>query len=258
MANHIQAVQRAFTILDALADAEETGLTLGEVSKNTGINASTAHHIIATLINQHMAEQDPHSKRYLLGLHIIELGQAAIHSTGFSQISGTYAERLADITGQTTNLIIFRGLHRIRILEAQRLHIIHIRGVTYEIQDLHATGSGKLLLAHLPPVDYAKYLSQTKLRQYLANTITNPEELSRELEQIRKVGYAEDREEFISGVRAITVPIYDATERVRGALDIIFPSFTIQDGEIERWITKACQIASELSQQLLAIGRVIY
>lgn len=256
---HIKSVDRAIQILDKLSISGKAGLSLSEVSTETGINVSTAHHLIATLLDKRVLEQDPISRRYRLGLHLIELGKTATYTTPYARIGGIHTENLAEITGQTVHLLLFRGLERIRILVAQRSDIVQIRSLPlpYAPKTLYATGSGKVLLAHLPDDELQAYLDSIQMHRYQDATLTDRYELITEIKRVKAVGYAEDHDEYNAGISAITVPVFDASNRVKGALDILFPSFISSEENLRQWITEACETAQAFSQQLLAGGHII-
>ena len=73
---HVAAVERAFTVLDALADGGELGTN--EIARRTGINASTVSRLLATLASARFVEHVPETGRYRLSLRLIELGNAVL------------------------------------------------------------------------------------------------------------------------------------------------------------------------------------
>jgi IclR family acetate operon transcriptional repressor len=250
----IQSVDRAMAILDVLATTGEQGLPLKEISTQLGINSSTVHHLLATLMQRNVVEQDPVSQFYRLGLHLIELGNAALASTSLTRIAKDYVERLADATAQSASLMLFHGSQRTIIIRApRRQHLLSAQSVPLDRSTLHASGSGKLLLAHLPPDRLQEYLDHTRLEGYSENTITDRAALLDELERIRTKGIAEDRAEYSFGVRCMSVPVKDASRRVIGCFDLVFPNIGLIEERLQEWATTAQQIAAELSDQLQKI-----
>ena len=69
----VGAVQRAFSVLDALAEAD-TELGTNEIARRTGINASSVSRLLATLVAGGLVEHVPDSGRYRLGLRLLQLG----------------------------------------------------------------------------------------------------------------------------------------------------------------------------------------
>jgi IclR family acetate operon transcriptional repressor len=253
----IQSVDRALAILDALAAAGEGGIALSDISKGIGINASTAHHLLATLMSRQVVEQDAASKRYRLGVHLVELGNAALGSTSLARVAGSYIGRLANLTGHTVSLMVFHGLLRTPLLQAQSRQMLSAKTAPLEISTLHATGSGKLLLAYLPDRDLQEYLGRVRLERFTGTTIADPDTLLQELARIRDEGISHDREEYGLGVRCIAAPIQDATLRTVGCLDLVFPTFGLTEECLQSWANAARQSAAELSAQLREIRLIV-
>jgi DNA-binding IclR family transcriptional regulator len=254
---HIQSVDRSLTIVDTLAKAGEPGLSLGEVSRDVGLNSSTVHHLLATLIYRQVVEQDTLSKNYRLGIHLIELGNAAKNSTSLTRLAKPFVEAAWETTKQGTSLLIFHGLVRTPILGLDSQRIFTAQRAPLEPTTLHATGSGKLLLAFLPEGDLEDYLQQYRLERFTANTISNRETLFTELEQIRQRGFALDCEEYGKGVRCISAPVQDATRRMAGCIDVVYPVSDNQNEQVEEWIKVITRNAAELSQKLRDFDLII-
>jgi IclR family acetate operon transcriptional repressor len=252
--NLIQSVERSIKILDVLAQSGNNGLGLGELSKQVGIRPSTAHHLLNTLINYQVTEQDPISKRYRLGIHLIRLGNSALASTTLARIARKPVEHLWKTTGQSCSFLAFNGLVRTQIIGSASQQMLTAKAAPLEISTLHATGSGKLLLAFLPEQELLDYLSRTRLERFTASTITETGKLVEELVQIRIQRYALDKEEYGLGVNCISAAVQDATQSVVGCLDLVFPVYNITPDLILEWIEKTCQDAAALTKQLHDIG----
>lgn len=252
--NLIQSVERSIKILDVLAHSGSNGLSLGEMSKQVGLGPSTAHHLINTLVTYQVAEQDPISKRYRLGLHLIELGNSALASTTLARIARQPIERLAQATGESCSLLVFNGLFRMKILGTNSQQMLSANAAPLETSTLHATGSGKLLLAFLPEQELKEYLSRTRLERFTASTLTDSEALLQELALIRLNRYALDREEYGPGVSCISAAVQDATQSVIGCLDLVFPVYQHTPEQITEWIEQTLQTAAALTRQFRDIG----
>lgn len=251
---HIQSIERSIKILDALAQSGSSGLSLGEISKQVGLGPSTAHHLVNTLVVFQVAEQDSISKRYRLGIHLIELGNSALLSTTLARIARQPVEQLAQSTGQSCSLLAFKGLFRTQILGTSSQQMLSAKTAPLEISSLHATGSGKLLLAFLPEQELQDYLSRTRLERFTSSTLTDSDKLVHELEQIRANRYALDREEYGLGVSCISAAVQDATQSVVGCLDLVFPVYQISIDQITEWIHETLQTAAALTRQLQDMG----
>ncbi len=254
----IQSVERALKILDVLSTGHEAGLPLHQISSEVGINPSTARHLLGTMVAAQVVEQDPSTKHYRLGIHLIELGNSALSSTGLARIARPFLEKLWDQTGKNVTLLLFHGLMRTAIVNMATHETLSARPAPIEINTMHATGSGKLLLAYLPDQEFAQFMKQTRLDRFNQNTITDPQKLVEELRDIRQKGYAIDREEHGIGIRCIATPVRDASWRVVGCLDLVFPVFNVSEEQIAAWVAASSSIAQELTSQLKAIGLIVH
>jgi DNA-binding IclR family transcriptional regulator len=89
---------------------------------------------------------------------------------------------------------------------------------------IHCTASGKLFLAHLPPPQAEEIIGRAPLVEYTRNTIRTAARLRRECDAIRVAGYSTDREEFIAGLIAVAVPVFDADHVLRAAIALHAPT----------------------------------
>jgi DNA-binding IclR family transcriptional regulator len=254
----IQSVERAVAIMDTLSRSHETGLTLGQISQEIGINPSTAHHLLGTMVHAQMVEQDPATRHYRLGIHLIELGNAALSSTGLARIARPYLEKLWQSTGKSITLLLFHGVMRTAIFSTTSREILSVRPAPLELNTLHATGSGKLALAFLPERELQQFLQHARLARFTSATITDPEKLVAELAHIRDHGYALDNEEHGENVRCISTPIRDASGRVVGCFDLVFPIYDVSETQMQEWVKASLDCAQELAQQLITIGLIVH
>ncbi|RPJ51440.1 MAG: IclR family transcriptional regulator [Chloroflexi bacterium] len=253
----IQSVERAINVLEIIARGAENGISLKELSRELGTNPSTTHHLVATLVRHSILEQDPASKRYRLGIHLIELGNAALNSTSLARVAQPYLNQVFERTGQNVSLLVFHGLLRTPLLDVRSRQILTANSTPLEAFTLHATGSGKLLLAYLPEQELKSYLNSIRLERFTHNTITDPARLCEDLTHIREQGASYDMEEYGLGIRCISVPVQDASRRVVACFDMVFPSFEA-GAETMRSLTAAMQKpAGELSNRLRSIGLVV-
>jgi IclR family KDG regulon transcriptional repressor len=143
------------------------------------------------------------------------------------------------------------------ILNSSTHEMLSVRPALLEVDTLHATGSGKLALAYLPEKELDNFLRQAKLTRFTSQTITSAEKLMVALERIRQQGYSCDNEEHGEGVSCIATPIRDASRRVVGCFDLVFPLFNISDEKKQEWVKVSLDCAQELEQKMISIGLTI-
>jgi DNA-binding IclR family transcriptional regulator len=115
---------------------------------------------------------------------------------------------------------------------------------------LHATSSGKVLLAALPAEERGRILKETGLPSRTPRTITNRKELENQLLAVARDGYGVVREEFEIGLTAAAVPVYNHMGAVIGAISISGPSFRFDPEEIPGLIEALKQGGLQVSAKM--------
>ena len=214
---HVAAVERAFTVLGALADGGELGTN--EIARRTGINASTVSRLLATLAAARFVEHVPESGRYRLSLRLVELGNAVLGRLDLGALARPHLQTLVGETGETATLSA-PGEH-----DAVTVDFAHGTSVVQSVAQLgrpsvgHATAVGKVMLA-FGDVE----LPAGPLTAFTSRTIATRERLVEELERVRRRGYAEAREEREDGLAAIAAPVRDSRGALAGILGVQGPA----------------------------------
>ncbi len=253
----IQSVDRAINLLDIVASCGENGISLKELSQQLQLNASTLHHLVTTLTHDRILEQDAASKRYRLGIHLVELGNAAIKNTSIARVAQPYLEQIYAATGKSVSFLAFHGLLRTQLLDVRSRQIITAKSTPLDIFTLHATGSGKLLLAYLPEPEINSFLKSQRLERFTNNTLSDPQRLLEELARIREQGVSYDMEEYGIGVSCISAPVHDASKRVVGCIDMVFPIIEMDDQAMCSVAKIICKATFDLSAQLKNMGLIV-
>lgn len=214
---HVAAVERAFSVLDALSDGGELGTN--EIARRTGINASTVSRLLATLASARFVEHLPESGRYRLSLRLIELGNAVLGRLDLRALARPHLQALVRETGETATLSA-PGEH-----DAITVDFAHSSSVVQSVAQLgrpsvgHATAAGKVMLAfgHVE-------LPADPLTEYTPRTIASRAALIAELERVRLRGFADAREEREEGLAAIAAPVWDSSGALAGIIGVQGPA----------------------------------
>jgi DNA-binding IclR family transcriptional regulator len=99
----IGAVQRAFSVVDALAEAD-TELGTNEIARRTDINPSSVSRLLATLVAGGFVEHVQDSGRYRLGLRLLQLGNVVLARLDLRQVARPHLQALVESTGETATL----------------------------------------------------------------------------------------------------------------------------------------------------------
>lgn len=243
-----QSITRAISLLKAFDDRHPEW-SLSELSEQVGLNKTTVHRLLAALESEGLITRNSISGGYRLGLELVGLGGAALRANDLHAIARPEMERLAQDGGVAVALeVLSRG--QVLVLDE-----IASRGPAGTPRDmgvrlpLHATSTGKLLLAHRPPAEIEQHL-RTPLAALTEKTLTDPVQLQQALAQIRTQGYAIAREELEIGFIASAAPIYDHTNAVVAAVSIGGPRIWLTEERLLDLIGMLQVTARTISRQI--------
>lgn len=243
----VQSVDRAVSILEHLAKDGEAGIT--EIADELGVHKSTASRLVSALEMRNLVEQVSDRGKYQIGLGIVRLAGAATGRMDLAKLGNQTCQGLADSLGETVNIAVADGGIAINISQAVGSASITAQNWTGRRTPLHATSSGKVLLAYMPPAQRRDMLRDS-LEEYTPRTTTAPDELTAELSRIADDGFAACFEEFELGLHAVAVPIYGDGGSVIAAMSASGPSYRLSRQRIRQIIGPMRDAAMELSAQL--------
>ena len=247
----IQVIERAMHLLDALA-AEAEPVALKQISATTGLHPSTAHRILNDLVLGRYVERVD-SGMYQLGMRLLELGSLVRGRLSVREAALEPMQLLHKLTGQTVNLSLLQGDEIVYVDRAwsERSGMQVVRAIGGRAP-LHLTSTGKLFLSSFEPRQVRSYVTLTGLAGSTRNSITNFDDLDRELALVRRHGYARDNEELELGVRCIGAGIYDDSGKLIAGLSISAPAQRLQDGWVKQLVETVQGISEALGYELPA------
>ena len=243
-AGGVQSIERAFDILERMADAGGE-VTLTELVNRTGLPMPTIHRLIRTLVDRGYIRQEP-SRRYALAPRLIRLGESA--SRLLSIWVRPHLTDLVDALGETANMALLDGDQVVYVAQAPSRHSMRTFTEVGRRVLPHCTGVGKALLAQLDPAEAREIVVRTGMPAQTPRTITDPARLLRELAQVRTRGYAIDTGEQEIGVQCVAVPVADAPALT--AISISGPEARLTPSVVERAVPLMQDVARRLSAEL--------
>jgi DNA-binding IclR family transcriptional regulator len=202
-------------------DPAHSRRTLTEIAAATGLPLSTTHRLIAELVAWEGLTRSADG-RYEIGRRIWVLGSQSAVSRELRAIALPFMQDLSATTGENVHIAVLDGdvaLYIDRISGRRAVPVVSKPGARLP---LHATGVGKVLLAHGGPELQDRVMN--RLTRHTPLTIVEPMRLQRQLEQIVDRGYATTHEEMTPGSSSLAVPVRDRTDRVVAALGLVTAS----------------------------------
>jgi DNA-binding IclR family transcriptional regulator len=239
MPRQIQSIERAAAILRLLSGrARRLGVV--ELAGELDLPKGTVHGLLRTLQRVGFVEQDPVSGKYQLGAALLHMGSSYLDGNELRKRALNWADSLA---ARTQEAVRIGTLHDARVLI---VHHVFRPDDSFQVLDVgallpaHATALGKALLAHHPYV--ASELAKQGFEAFTPATITDLEQLERELRRVRERGWAAELGELTPDQVSCAAPIFDRQGGCVGAIAIF--------GSPERLLT-----ARQPRRELLAYVR---
>ena len=214
--------ERSLRLLSLLAK-EGRALSLADIATRIGLPKATAHRICAQLLASGFIARDVNARDFVVGPQLRELSFDTLNHGTVRGLRHEVLANLVERVGETCNLTTLDGasvlyLDRVEAPWPWRLTLavgVHV--------PLHCTASGKLFLALMPSDQRAELIAEASLKRMTDNTLTSARALQKECNAIAAAGHSLDREEFITGLVAIAVPVRDRQGDVRAAMAVHAP-----------------------------------
>lgn len=236
---------KILTVLDALAAAVGPQ-RLGDLAAATGLTKPTLHRLLAVLSSDGWAVARD-GGFYELGPRARALGTAAGGAWG-DLVEKAIRELAADVN-QAVHVGVLAGGTVLYTHKAAGPQAFAMRSRVGSRMPVHSTGVGKAMLARLPEDEVRSIVAARGLQAWTATTITRVEDLLAELEQVRRDGYAVDREENEANVRCIAVPLCVAG-RTTGALSVSTIAFLTPLEELLAMVPRLQATARVIAEEL--------
>jgi DNA-binding IclR family transcriptional regulator len=195
---------RVLAILGAF-DAAHRTLRLSEIAERAGLRLTTTHRLVAELDAWGALRRLP-SGEYVVGRRLWDLGILAPVQSGLREAASPFLHDLYGATLETVHLAVRDQLETLYVDRLAGHRSVPIVSTIGSRLPLHATGVGKVLLAHAPSEVQQQVLG-SPLRRFTPYTVTSPARLAEQLAQARTQGYAVTVEEMSPGACSVAVPI---------------------------------------------------
>jgi DNA-binding IclR family transcriptional regulator len=245
VAESVQSIERAFTLLRALATAPAG---ISELARRTGLAVSTTARLLSTLETIGAVERTASSAvQYRVGTLIGELSDAVDPAAGIVNRARPYLVELVAQIVETAGVSVAHGDTEVLYLDhVESNHAVQLRDWTGASLPLHVVSSGLVLLAHRSAAEIDRYIARG-LHKFTRRTTVDGGELRLRLAEVRERGYVWTTEEFAEGISSVAAPVR-ANGRVVAAIHAHGPSYRFpgatQSDDIQRAVIAAAAAIS--------------
>ncbi|MDA8053585.1 MAG: IclR family transcriptional regulator [Deltaproteobacteria bacterium] len=217
----IKTVLNSLELLEAFK-GEKPELGVSELSKILKLHKNKIFRLLATLEYMGYIEQDTFTENYRLGLKSLELGQSFIHHLRLLSIAKPVLKELVGKIKESAYVGFIREKNVIYLDIVEADQVLKVASRVGNMLPVYATAIGKSQIA-FESKDSIEKLLPDKLKAFTKNTITDKENLFKELEKIKRQGYAIDNEELDEGIICVGAPLRDYTTHIIGGISVSAP-----------------------------------
>jgi DNA-binding IclR family transcriptional regulator len=248
----LHSVERALNVLDLLAQWGEGGVS--ELAGELDVHKSTIFRLLGALESRGLVDQTEDRGKYRLGFGLVRLAGAVSARMDITTQARPIAARLSNDIGETVNIAVLNDLFAVNVEQALGPASVSAMNWVGRQTPLHATSSGKVLLAHATPGERIRLIKANGKAVYTDKTITDAGELERQLQKILDQGFATTLGEYEDGLNAIAVPVRDAQGTVVAALSASGPSYRFTADRMEELVPRIKDAGEQISRRLGHIG----
>jgi IclR family pca regulon transcriptional regulator len=227
----VEALARGLDIITAFSPTA-TALTVSDAAARTSLPRPTARRLLMTL--EELGYVRSSNGLYTLTTKVLELGTTYIAALGIWEVARPHLEGLVAQTGESSSMSQLDGSD---IVYVARVPVPKIIALSVHIGTRFpavATSMGHVLLADLPRPRLLEVL-RTPSQSGIIPRIRPPRrELERELETVRKRGWALSDERLSLGIRSIAAPVRDASGTTVAAVNVTVHAAETSVSELRR------------------------
>ncbi len=245
-----KTIERGLAIL-CLFDREHTRLNLTEITRNSGINKTSAFRFVNTLVKLGYLRKNSNSKTIKLAPKALLLGNNFTQGFDLLQITKPLIDRAFVEYTITIDSALLDGHTMIALYRREAPNTLFFRQPLAS-QDLYARAMGKAILAQLTQDELLHFINNVSLVKHTTNTLVKEEDLLAEIDASRNRGYSINNEEYMIGLVCIGAPLMNfKSKSIVGAISFDFPTSEYSLKAIEHDYTGILtRLASDISEAI--------
>jgi IclR family acetate operon transcriptional repressor len=245
----VQSVDRALSIIETLAEDDE-GYRLSDLAIRTGLSTSTVHRLLATLENRRFVQFDRSQSKWHVGARCFTVGATFARRRNFAAQAIPYLRKLRDLTRETANLAVVDDEFIVVLTRMESREIMRSLTRLGGRVAMVASGVGKAVLATYSNEDVSAIIHHHGMPRLTEKSIVRPGELFKELEKIRRQGYAVDDEEACMGLRCVAAVVYNDCAEPLAAISVSGMTGRLTDARLPQLGQTVRDVAAELTAAL--------
>jgi DNA-binding IclR family transcriptional regulator len=247
----VKSAERVLRVFELLSQYQN-GLTIKEISEMLSFPQSSTSSLIGTLFKEGYLSLDSYNK-YKLGPKLIQIGSAAMESLDVSSQARPYLKRLMEDVQETVFMAVLSEKDLVYVAKIDNNRSIRTTAQPGGHKPLYCTGLGKAFLAFMDAQQKNDILNSTELLPITNHTITEKQELEKQLETFKQLGHSIDDEENEEGLFCMAAPIFGADGTIQAAISVAGPKERMikqRDYIVEKLILTSKEVSASIGYKV--------
>ncbi len=242
----VQVLLRALSLLEILAE-DDKGYRLIDLSERTGLPASTVHRLLTTLEQKRFVCFQRERALWYIGAQCFSVGAVFGGRRQLTELATPVMRRLRDVSGETVQLGSVDEYEMLLLLQVQSRETIHPLCRPGDRFPLACTAMGKAVLAAMPDAEISTFVQHGGLQPLTPQSIARPTALHRQLQEVRRSGYAIDNEERSQGVCCVSAAVFNELSMPVAALSVVGSTLRVKMQRLEELGQSVVLAADEIT-----------
>lgn len=246
----VKSAARALDLIEYIVNSPKAP-TFTEILNDMSIPKSSLSNLLAQLIDKGYIQYQPSTKTYYPGISLIRMSATCMHHTNLMQEVQLGTLQLCEDLGETVHAGVLDDRYITYISKhvgRKELSLISSVGVRFPA---HATAMGKMLLTQYSEQEIRKMYTGIQMERFTERTISNVDDLLKDLKLISSQGYAIDNEEILTGTVCVAGPVYDSQNKMVCAISVTMPTIRAKEVDyLNKIIDKVVSTGQYISARL--------
>ena len=245
----VPAVERTIRILHFLRDRRSASVS--EMSNELQITRSNCFAILKTLQNHNFLQFDEATKKYSLGMGLIDVTRFMARDVGVVHVVRPWLARIVDRTGLSALFAQRISDNRLMVLDQeQTTNDIRLTVSIGRRIPITYRATGRAVLAFLPDADIKRLVANNRLIPSTSKTLADPDRILADVALIRERGFSTADEESMDGVMALGAPVFNEMGEPAFAVTILGIAAAIQRRRIDDLGRELCGFAAQITSSI--------
>ena len=215
-----RTVERSIQILELISKSSE-GIEMEEICEKLSIPRTSCYDILVTLVSMGMLEINTGVRRtYKIGINAYRIGMSYTNNRNISEIINPALKILARELKKTCFFGILEGAKIVYISKCEPENPIITTATIGTKNPVYNTSLGKAILSSMSDEKIRSMEGDIKFKASTKYSITDMDSLIKNIDIVRKRGFALDDRELEEHMECVGVPIFNEKKECIGAISV--------------------------------------